>query len=231
MDIENRKKVKVLENGPYEVSGNIPMNQLRFVPDAEGASLRYEKVKDYPQAETYHLCRCGRSKNKPFCDGTHLEGFNGKETATHQTYEQMAGFIEGKSIDMLDAENLCAVARFCDTNGTTWDLVEKGNSNETNEIVIYQCNNCPSGRLTGVTKDGKRIEPELPQEISILEDPGAEVHGPIWVKGGIIIADASGKPYPVRNRVTLCQCGKSRNKPFCDARHMQNEGETREEAI
>lgn len=233
MDAPKQKKVSVLENGPYEVSGNIPLNQLKFVPDNEDrdASLRYEEIKKYPQEETYYLCRCGRTSNKPFCDGTHLEGFNGKETASHQTYEQMAGFTEGKNVDLLDAEKLCAVARFCDTNGTTWDLVEKGDSDKTNETVIYQCNNCPSGRLTAVTKDGKRIEPELPQEISILEDLDAEVHGPIWVKGGIPVEDASCKTYPVRNRVTLCRCGKSRNKPFCDARHMENEGETKGEEI
>jgi len=226
MDAQSTKKVKVLENGPYQVTGNIPLNQLRFVPDRDGSSTSYELMQAYPSQEAYSLCRCGRSKNKPFCDGTHLEGFYGKETASRQTYDQMAEFTEGQHIDLLDAESLCAVARFCDTNGTTWNLVEHSETADTNEIIIQQCNDCPSGRLTAVTKDGKAIEPELPQEISILEDPAGEVHGPIWVKGGIPIEGANGRPYPVRNRVTLCRCGKSRNKPFCDARHMENKGET-----
>lgn len=225
MDPQKNKKVDVMENGPYQVTGNISLNHLRFVPNKKGISLRYEEVQKYPQQDAYYLCRCGRSSNKPFCDGAHLEGFNGKETASHQTYEQMANLIQGRHIDILDAEKLCAVARFCDTNGTTWNLVEESPTAETNNIVIQQCNDCPSGRLTAVTKDGKRIEPQLPQEISILEDPGAQVHGPIWIKGGIPIVDAEGKIYPVRNRVTLCRCGKSRNKPFCDARHMVNQGE------
>ena len=229
METKNAKKVKVLENGPYQVTGSIALNQLRFVPDRDRASTSYEIVRTFPVEETYHLCRCGRSKNKPFCDGTHLEGFYGKETASHQTYEQMAEVIEGRHINLLDAESLCAVARFCDTNGTTWNLVEESETADTNEIVIRQCNDCPSGRLTAVTKDGKAIEPELPQELSILEDIAAEAHGPIWVKGGITIEGADGRVYPVRNRVTLCRCGKSRNKPFCDARHMQNQGETESE--
>ncbi|MDU1891453.1 MAG: CDGSH iron-sulfur domain-containing protein [Dysgonomonas sp.] len=229
MSTQDQKKVKVLKNGPYEVTGNIPLNQLRFVPDNEDASLAYKEVKKYPQQETYHLCRCGKTNNKPFCDGSHLQGFDGTETAGHETYDQMAGFTEGKFIDLLDAEKLCAVARFCDTNGTTWNLVEESESDKTNDIVIQQCCDCPSGRLTAVTKDGKRIEPKLPQEISILEDPAVKVHGPIWVKGGIAIEDADGIVYPVRNRVTLCRCGKSQNKPFCDARHMQNEGEIKGE--
>jgi CDGSH-type Zn-finger protein len=65
------------------------------------------------------------------------------------------------------------------------------------------------------------IEPKLPQEISALADIAAGVHGPLWIKGGIPIEDANGKLYPVRNRVTLCRCGRSVNKPFCDATHMR----------
>lgn len=226
MENQKEKKIKVLQNGPYEVTGNIPLNGLRFVPDKEGASESYEETIKYPRQESYHLCRCGGSSNKPFCDGSHyVNGFDGKETASHKTYDEMATYIEGKVVDLLDAEELCAVARFCDTNGTTWDLINNSKNPHTENIVKQQCNDCPSGRLTAVTKDGKRIEPVLSQEVSILEDEDAQVHGPIWVKGGISIEDGEGLLYPVRNRVTLCRCGKSQNKPFCDARHMQNEGE------
>jgi CDGSH-type Zn-finger protein len=49
--------VTVLDNGPYRVTG---VQQLK---DATGA--------DYEARETYFLCRCGQSANKPFCDGTH----------------------------------------------------------------------------------------------------------------------------------------------------------------
>ena len=43
--------------------------------------------------------------------------------------------------------------------------------------------------------------------------------GPIWVRGGIPVASADGKTYEVRNRLTLCRCGRSANKPFCDGSH------------
>ncbi|MEO5901562.1 MAG: CDGSH iron-sulfur domain-containing protein [Ilumatobacteraceae bacterium] len=43
--------------------------------------------------------------------------------------------------------------------------------------------------------------------------------GPIWVRGGIPISSSDGRAYEVRNRVTLCRCGASTNKPFCDASH------------
>lgn len=219
MDSDNRKKVKVLRNGPYQVSGNIPLNRLKYITNRNGASTSYELIDEYPAKETYFLCRCGKSEGKPFCDGSHLSGFDGKETAGHKSYEQTAKKIEGKFIDLMDEEELCAVARFCDTHGSTWRLVSESSMPETSKFVIQQCADCPSGRLTAVTKDGKIVEPELPQEISILED--GDIHGSIWVKGGIVIEDENEKPYPVRNRVTLCRCGKSKNKPFCDGIHME----------
>lgn len=227
MSTENKKKIKVLPNGPYEVSGNIPLNQLRYIADHKGASVKYKEIQKYEVTGTYHLCRCGRTGNYPFCDGSHLAGvpFDGTETASHATYKERAEVLEGKQMDLMDAEDLCAVARFCDTHGTTWELIEKSTDPESIEIIKQQCANCPSGRLTAVTKAGETIEPELPQEISLLEDLPAEAHGPIWVKGGIPIEDGEGNLYPVRNRVTLCRCGKSKNKPFCDANHMQNQGE------
>jgi CDGSH-type Zn-finger protein len=45
------------------------------------------------------------------------------------------------------------------------------------------------------------------------------VSGPIWAKGGITVEAADGFQYEVRNRVTLCRCGASKNKPFCDGTH------------
>lgn len=232
MEGSKEMKIKVQKNGPYQVTGKIPLNQLKLVPNAKGFPLKYEKVKDFKEQDTYYLCRCGKTKNKPFCDGTHNEGFDGTETAGHKTYEEMAKRIEGKyDLDLLDAPELCAHVRFCNVKSGVWNLVQNGFSEETQEWVKRECADCSSGRLTAVTKEGKVLEPDLPQEISMLEDVAVEAHGPIWVKGGISIEDENGKIYPVRNRVTLCRCGKSKNKPFCDGLHMKNKGELKEEDL
>jgi hypothetical protein len=69
---------------------------------------------------------------------------------------------------------------------------------------------------------GKAIEPALEKSIVIIEYPAKGEHGPLWVRGGIPVVSAYGKPYTIRNRLTLCRCGKSGNKPFCDGSHIQH---------
>jgi hypothetical protein len=87
--------------------------------------------------------------------------------------------------------------------------------------------NCPSGRLVAVDKaTGEDIEPQLEQSISIITDAENADYGSVaavFVKGGIEVEDENGEPYEVRNRVTLCRCGKSKNKPFCDSSHYDPE--------
>lgn len=219
---DNQKKVKVTDNGPYKVTGKVAMNKLRYKTNERGFSLSYEETESYPVKDTSYLCRCGKSLNKPYCDGTHMEGFDGTETAGHRTYDEMAKCIEGKLMDLLDAEELCSVSRFCDTKSGTWNLVETAENLDAKDIVKHQCIHCPSGRLTMVTKEGERIEPYLPKQISVLQDPDCSREGPLWIQGGMEIEDAQGKCYPIRNRVTLCCCGRSKNKPFCDASHVDD---------
>ena len=60
--------IKVRENGPYRVTG--PFTLI----DADGSAY------DLPAGETVALCRCGRSRTKPFCDKTHrVVGFQATE--------------------------------------------------------------------------------------------------------------------------------------------------------
>ena len=66
---------------------------------------------------------------------------------------------------------------------------------------------------------GAALEPDLAQSIGLIEDPAEACSGPIWLRGGIALIAADGTEYEVRNRVTLCRCGESKNKPFCDGAH------------
>ena len=90
---------------------------------------------------------------------------------------------------------------------------------ERKNLEIKQACDCPSGRLTAC-ENGKDIEPKFEKSIGVIEDPESGVSGPLWIRGGIPVESASGEQYEVRNRVTLCRCGKSKNKPFCNGSHM-----------
>ncbi|WP_321420860.1 CDGSH iron-sulfur domain-containing protein [uncultured Methanomethylovorans sp.] len=61
----------------------------------------------------------------------------------------------------------------------------------------------------------------IEKSIVVIEYPLRSEHGPLWIRGGIPIESADGKLYEIRNRFTLCGCGKSKNKPFCDGSHAE----------
>ncbi len=46
-------------------------------------------------------------------------------------------------------------------------------------------------------------------------------NGSIKVEGDFEIVDSEGRPFGLggRTRVSLCRCGRSTNKPFCDSTH------------
>lgn len=222
---KKEKKIQILKDGPYMVSGDVPLHIEHIVPDSDGNGESYEKGKVYDHPEQYALCRCGHTKNRPFCDGTHQEiGFDGTETAGHKCYCDEARVYSGETIELLDERALCASARFCDRYEDAWNLTEMSSPDhpEYEERAIYEATHCPAGRIT-VRKDGELIEPDLPQEIALLEDPYYDAKAPIFVKGGIKVTDADGVEYEERNRRALCRCGESKNKPFCDGTHLNCE--------
>ena len=97
-------KIQVTKDGPYLVSGGLPLSEQWIVTNAEGESLDYREGKKYPAQPQYALCRCGQSANKPFCDGTHKKvHFDGTETASHQPYLEQAETIEGPTMLLTDA--------------------------------------------------------------------------------------------------------------------------------
>lgn len=218
----SEKKIKILENGPYEVTGGVPIKEK--IITAEGHVNEWKDARTFPVEEEVHLCRCGRSKNAPFCDGSHIEaGFDGTETASKEKYAERAGWQDGEGISLLD-DDRCAFARFCHReHGDVWTLTDKSGNPQLREEAIEGACACPAGRLTSVDKDGTLIEPKLEQEIVIIQDPQKGVSAGLFVKGGIPLQGADGKMYETRNRYTLCRCGESQNKPFCDASHVPAE--------
>ncbi len=220
--MEKRKdkyKIKIVKNGPYIVSGGVHLGEKIITP--KGREYEYVRGRELPQKETYTLCRCGKTKTPPFCDGEHrAAGFQGEEKASRRPYHDRADTVYGFGVDLLD-DGRCAFARFCHRGkSNVWDLTHQSKTAEICAEVIQGANDCPTGRLTAVDKDGKEHEPHYEPAIDLLQDPEQRVSSGIFVQGGIPIESADGTMYETRNRVVLCRCGKSKNMPFCDASHV-----------
>ncbi|NLN44308.1 MAG: iron-binding protein [Methanosarcina sp.] len=221
---EKEMRIKIIKDGPYRVTGEVPLLEQVIVTDDAGHTRELIDIKEYPRREAYILCRCGSSEKKSFCDGTHRKvGFDGSETASRKPYLEKAETFEGPDLKLTDAYELCDHSRFCQRSGRIRSLIQKSDDPETRKIAIEEAMICPSGRLVlWDKKTGKPFEKEFEPSIVLVHDKQKSCEGPLWVRGGVPIESADGSMYESRNRVTLCRCGKSENKPYCDGSHWMN---------
>ncbi len=210
-------KITVQPDGPYVVSGSVPLRRKRPVMSEHGEPLTWQSDDVLDHSVEYALCRCGRSANKPFCDGTHASnGFDGTETAPTDRYDDRVKAYAGVGITVLDDRGICEHAGFCGNRVTNvWKMTAQTEDSITRAQVMAMIERCPSGALSFLV-DGDTIEPDLPVEVSVVDD------GPLWVTGLLPVERADGQDFETRNRVTLCRCGGSGIKPLCDGTHKQN---------
>jgi CDGSH-type Zn-finger protein len=189
-------------DGPYHVQGEAPVRR------ASGTTC--------PTKAEAWLCRCGGSKNKPFCDGTHKKiGFSGRNSADpakdkRETYA-------GKRITIFDNRAICAHAGFC-SDGLSAVFRMKAepwidpDGAELAEVVAT-IRKCPSGALSYAIDGVEAAPPQRPSLITVTDD------GPYAVTGAIDLADVGFGEGASKEHYTLCRCGASKNKPFCDGSH------------
>jgi CDGSH-type Zn-finger protein len=146
--------------------------------------------------------------------------FDGTETASTKPTANRQRRLAGTHITMTDEPRLCTHAGFCGNKvEKVWDMLERTADTRVRFALMQMVERCPSGRLGYELEDIKYnmdqgpIEPDLPTGIAATKD------GPYWVTGGIPVTMSDGQTLEVRNRVTLCRCGQSSNKPLCDGTH------------
>jgi CDGSH-type Zn-finger protein len=225
----SRKRILVQRNGPYLVRGHVPLVRKTQVVSEYGEPLTWRTCgsveRDRERDGTYTLCRCGQSREKPFCDGTHRAAqFDGTETAdTGLTADRQRVCSGGTHIVVKYDDSLCMNAGFCANRMTTIArLVRETADTGVRSQVIAMIERCPSGSLTYALEERESdIEPDLPQQMAVVTEitSAGPIDGPLWVSGGIPIERADGLPFETRNRVMLCGCGRSRSKPLCDGTH------------
>ena len=162
------------------------------------------------------LCRCGGSANKPFCDGTHAKiGFSSAKLEGR--VEDKREDYQGKTITIHDNRGICAHAGRC-TDGlpSVFRLKEEPwidpDATSADEIIAT-IQKCPSGALSYSVDDVEHRDRD--GEPTIFVAP----NGPYVVSGGPDRLDTTRLGGTSKEHFTMCRCGGSKNKPFCDGTH------------
>lgn len=215
-------KITVTGKGPYLVYGQPPLSTQHIVVNEVGESWKFEEGRHFStENEPTSLCRCGASKNKPYCDGSHKShNWKPKLTAYPEALLDNIDITVGDEVTLTDNPQYCVFARFCDAGGGVWAAAETSFDDDARRQAIRQASLCPSGRLM-VWGNGsnKPFEIAYPPSLGLIEDDALHVSGGLWVRGGIRIEREDGTSYEIRNRAVLCRCGESANKPYCDGSH------------
>ena len=164
------------------------------------------------------LCRCGQSKNKPYCDGTHARvGFTSERDPSH-TPDGVVDY-PGAEIKVHFNRLQCSSSEECahglpkvfEHGRNPW--VEPRHASAEEIVAVIQ--RCPSGALRYTHKEAVGPEHSGPPSIRIRKN------GPYEVRGGVPLRSPFWMEQASRQIYTLCRCGKSKNKPFCDGSHWR----------
>ena len=203
--MDEKTRIECRMNGPYRISG------LKDLRDANGKPLPTEPV--------IALCRCGGSAKKPFCDATHKRNGFASARLTDGKQDRVDDY-RGRAITIHDNRGICAHAGLCTDHlaavfkygSEPWIDPEAKSA----EDIARAVERCPSGAL-GYTLAGAGPKPRTHAcRITVTRD------GPYAVEGEVEI-DLNGGVWgqgAARDRFTLCRCGASKNKPFCDGSHF-----------
>ena len=198
----NNPTIEPSRNGPYLVS------DLENLKNSKGETLKVKPM--------MALCRCGQSSSKPFCDGTHVKvGFSGEKLEGRQP--DRVDNYEGEEITIHDNRGVCSHRGYCTDNLPAVFIMGKepwiDPEGASPEEIIRVIEMCPSGALS-YTRDGVLHK-------VLGRDPAVTIskNGPYDVVGGSELNDPDGNTSESKEHYTLCRCGGSKNKPFCDGTH------------
>src|ERR687897_1428959 len=215
-DQQNEKpKILPLPNGPYYLINDMEPKIIENLQNSKGELLS--------TIRGVSLCRCGASKNKPFCDGTHGKiGFSSenKDNTGEQTTKDKRKNYVGKEITIHDNRRICSHAAECVNhlssvfkfNSRPWINPDSARTKE----IIDTVRKCPSGALSYSINGIEYRDPDEREPMVTVSK-----NGPYLITGGIDLmgdniqwAEGASKEH-----YTLCRCGASNYKPFCDGMH------------
>jgi CDGSH-type Zn-finger protein len=201
-------KIACLPNGPYYLLADMTPTVVPNLRRAQGQACA--------TVRGVALCRCGGSKSKPFCDGTHsTNGFTDKRTAD-QHLNRRIDYV-GKRITIHDNRGICAHAGVCtDRLKTVFRMGKEpwiDPDGASVEEIIETVEKCPSGALSYSIENIECRDQEREPMVTVTDD------GPYAITGAIELIGVTFGDGASKEHYTLCRCGASKNKPFCDGSH------------
>ncbi len=214
---KEKPKILPLPNGPYYLLNDTKPKIVENLQNSRGEPIS--------TMIGVALCRCGASKNKPFCDGTHsIIGFSSQnDESKRNTVKDRRKNYAGNKITIHDNRRICSHAKECVNNLPS---VFRENSKpwiDPNgsfaEEIIQTIRKCPSGALS-YSIDGVEFRDQYDRKPMIT----VSKNGPYIITGSIELMGENNTNQQFGEEVskehyTLCRCGASANKPFCDGTH------------
>jgi CDGSH-type Zn-finger protein len=190
------------ENGPLLVNG------LARLSWSDGVAV--------DTRPTLALCRCGASKNKPFCDGSH-NGIGFSSAVSPDRTPDGTTEYRGTQITVLFNRLVCSASEKCAKNlpevfrkgEKPWIVPDRAAAQRIIEVVRQ----CPSGALRYALAGRLGSQAQRAPAIRIARD------GPYEVEGGVGLDTQAWCEGASQEHFALCRCGRSKNKPFCDGSH------------
>ena len=182
-----------IKDGPLRVVG------LKEI-EAEGGPIETD--------DEIALCRCGLSKNKPFCDGAHVAGGFKDDRPENEDDERLT--FPGDPITFYENVAICSHAGFCQS-GMPDKWREDGKF--TDEELAQHVRKCPSGALSYAVGETEHRDHDRPIKMRLKKD------GPLEIEGGIDLHNTKWGEGASKEHFALCRCGASKMKPFCDGTH------------
>ncbi|MBI2903351.1 MAG: CDGSH iron-sulfur domain-containing protein [Candidatus Methylomirabilis oxyfera] len=179
-------------------------------------SLRNSKGESIPTKPVIALCRCGASAKKPFCDGTHSKVGFSSQRLSDGSRDKRQDYV-GKGITIHDNRSICSHAGFCTERLAsvfrlkTRPWIDPHGAGV--DQIVEAVKRCPSGALSYSIDGVEHRDQDRDPMIAVSKD------GPYLVTGGVELEDESRAEGASEEHYTLCRCGASKNKPFCDGTH------------
>ena len=209
--------IQAARGGPYLVT-NVP-------------TILTDLGQPLPTPPQVALCRCGNSARKPFCDGSHAQGFTDAKDPNRVPDQRDA--YHGEQVTIFDNRGICQHSGLCTDRLSTVFRTSRepfvAPSGGRMDEIVRAVRDCPSGALS--LAFAEPVGPDVAEERDLADwhgrrEPAIEItrDGPYRITGRIALTghdggDVARAEGSSREHYALCRCGHSQNKPFCSGMH------------